>query len=195
MRSALLRLLAGGALALAASGALAFEAKEAKIRAASQQALAQLVALRDGGQLDDASALALIQEVLSPEFDFGYLAGSVMARNWSKATPAQQGQLTDLLQRMIERTYAKSLAKFSSQQLEYLDPVRRKSTVNVAMNIVDGGKKVKLEYSLKEKDGVWKITDLKIENVSLVGNFRRQFGSVVRSDGIDGLIQLLESRF
>ena len=188
------RLIATTTFALLATSAFAFEKKAQQLHDSSQATLDQLMVLRDSGRLNNNTALQLIQEVLSPEFDFKYLATSVMARSWGDASAAQQQQIAELFQKMIERTYSKSLAKFSSQQLEFLDPVQRKNMVSVAMNVVQGSKKVKLEYVVKEAEGEWKIADLKIENVSLVSNFRRQFKSVIRKNGIDGLIKLLESR-
>jgi phospholipid transport system substrate-binding protein len=39
----------------------------------------------------------------------------------------------------------------------------------------------------------WKVYDVAISGVSLVTNYRSSFSSIIRKDGMDGLIEQLDS--
>lgn len=190
MTCAALAMAAGAAL-----GATGYQDKEAQIQQALGTALERLIQNRDAGTLDDDSALVIIQEVISPQFDYEFLTRFVVGKHWRKASDAEKGELIDQFRALVERTYSKSLAKFNDQEVEFMAPEELKDgSVNVGINVLNKGKNVRIEYLLKETDGEWVVTDVKIENVSLLGNFRRQFSSIVRKDGVAGLIEMLKSK-
>ena len=56
------------------------------------------------------------------------------------------------------------------------------------------GSKVQVDYALYRRDAGWKVYDVRVNGVSLVSNYRNSFGSKVRQDGIDGLIEELARR-
>ena len=57
-----------------------------------------------------------------------------------------------------------------------------------------GGRTASIEYICREiADGDYAVSDIKVEGVSLVANYRRQFGSIIKKTGIDGLIQKLQT--
>ena len=179
----------------AASLAAGFEDKEVAIQQASTKALEQLISHRDAGTLDDDSAMAIIQREISPQFDFNYLTMFVLGKHWRKASDDEKADLTSLFQNLVERTYSKSLAKFKEQEIRFLpSEVFKDGSVSVGVNVLNKGQNVLIDYLLKENDGQWVVSDVKIENVSLLGNFRRQFNTIIRKDGIAGLIGLLRSK-
>lgn len=171
-----------------------FAAKEKEIVEASQATLTRLVKLRDSSNLSPENTLKVIQEEISPSFDFKLLAQSMLGKYWSKATDHQQAEVCELFQKLLEKTYAVSLAKFSNQSFTHRPSKARGNKGTVAMSVASKGKTVRIDYLLTESDGVWNITDMRIEKVSLLGNYRRQFASIVRKDGIDKLINLLRSK-
>ncbi|WP_430010143.1 MlaC/ttg2D family ABC transporter substrate-binding protein, partial [Methylophaga lonarensis] len=46
----------------------------------------------------------------------------------------------------------------------------------------------------KNKDGEWKVYDVRIEGISLVTNYRSTFANEIRNGGIEALIQSLSER-
>jgi phospholipid transport system substrate-binding protein len=48
-----------------------------------------------------------------------------------------------------------------------------------------------MSLRLYNKNGVWKVFDVKIDGVSLVTNYRANFASEVRRGGLDQLIEKL----
>ena len=57
-----------------------------------------------------------------------------------------------------------------------------------------GSKPVQLDYSLEKQDSGWKVYDVVVAGISLVTNYRDQFGQEVRNGGIDGLIASIAAK-
>ncbi|RMG30808.1 MAG: ABC transporter substrate-binding protein, partial [Gammaproteobacteria bacterium] len=56
------------------------------------------------------------------------------------------------------------------------------------------GEAIPVDYTLRWKDGAWRVVDVKIDGVSLVANYRSTFGTEIRSRGIQALLARLEQR-
>jgi phospholipid transport system substrate-binding protein len=129
-----------------------------------------------------------------PQFDFNKITKAAVGKHWSKATPAQQRALTQGFQEVLVRTYAKALLNYSGQEIRYLpEKPGAKSTVVVPTEVREAGAQpIPIDYRLYRKGGSWKVFDVKIDNVSLVSNYRSSFNSQIRRDGIDGLIKRID---
>ncbi len=195
MKIYVVSLLACWLFALPAVGAETYEIKQAELVDASHQTLESLVKLRSTDQLDQSSALGVIQEYLSPQFNFMLITRQALGKHWRNTNDEQRAEVENLFKRLLEKTYAAALSKFTNQQIEYLPAEELKDgSVRVTVQITDADKVVEIEYLLKEQNERWDIVDVKIEKVSLLSNYRRQFNGIVRKDGIDGLIGLLRNR-
>ena len=58
----------------------------------------------------------------------------------------------------------------------------------------DGQPPVRVDYAMRKTAQGWKIYDITVEGVSLVLTYRAEFESVVRNDGVDGLIRRLQQK-
>ena len=57
-----------------------------------------------------------------------------------------------------------------------------------------GGNNITLDYYLEKSAVGWKVYDMEVAGVSLVTNYREQFSSIIRTDGVDGLIRALQAK-
>ena len=60
--------------------------------------------------------------------------------------------------------------------------------------IQNGGQPIRVNYALSKSTGKWLVFDIVIEGVSLVTNYRSQFSSVIRKNGMDVLIKKLAEK-
>ncbi len=67
------------------------------------------------------------------------------------------------------------------------DDVRRTEILQV------DGPVIPVNYALFFRDEQWKVFDVTIEGVSLVQNYRAQFGDIARADGLDALIERVQT--
>ena len=55
--------------------------------------------------------------------------------------------------------------------------------------IVDKDLEIPIDYSLHRSGDKWLVKDLRIENVSLVANYRRDFNTIIRKEKFAGLVE------
>jgi phospholipid transport system substrate-binding protein len=60
--------------------------------------------------------------------------------------------------------------------------------------IQNGAQPIRVNYALSKRTGKWLVFDIVIEGVSLVTNYRSQFSSVIKKNGMDTLIKRLAKK-
>lgn len=138
---------------------------------------------------------SLVNEIILPHLDFRAMSKLSLGKNWRKANADQQTRFTEAFKTMLVRTYSKSLTEYAGEKVNYLPyrpPAEGKRTVTVktVINLSDGPE-VPINYSLRIKNGIWKVYDIKIDGISLVTNYRNSFASDINRVGIEGLIEKL----
>jgi len=140
----------------------------------------------------------LAEEKILPNFDFERVSRLVLGKAWRKVDDNQKNQFKTEFKTLLLRTYAVALGKYKDQQIEYkplrMNPEDAIATVKTSI-IQSGAQPISVDYTLaKIEDGSWKVFDITIENVSLVTNYRSQFASEIKNNGIDSLISKLAGK-
>ena len=142
-------------------------------------------------------AIELVDKKVLPYFNFQHMTALALGKEWKKATPQQQTQLTAEFKTLLVRTYSNALTSYKNQKIVY-KPFKMadgETDVLVRTEIQQpGAKPVQLDYSLEKLDGNWKVYDVVVAGISLVTNYRDQFNQEVRANGIDGLIASIAAK-
>jgi len=144
-----------------------------------------------------AKLIQVIDAKVLPHFNFAAMTGLALGQNWNKATPEQKKRLTEEFRTLLVRTYASALAAYSEQKFDFR-PLRAKPSdtdVTVQVRVLQpGAQPVPIDYAMEKTASGWKVYDVMVGGVSLVANYRTEFGNVVRESGIDGLIKNLGAK-
>jgi len=130
-----------------------------------------------------------ILEVVNRIFDFHGMARSSLGRSWNNITAEQQNRFVSLFARLVEQRYIGKIDAYHDQKVIYKDKRVRNDRAKVYTAIVDKDVEIPIDYSLEKEHNKWLITDLRIENVSLVVNYRRDFNSIIRKEKFSGLME------
>ena len=144
-----------------------------------------------------AKIIGLIEAKVLPHFDMGTMTASAVGPGWRKATAAQRARLTEEFTTLLVRTYASALAEYSDQKFDFrpLHAGPDATDVTVEVRVLQAGAQpVPIDYSMERTAEGWKVYDVSVGLVSLVGNYRTEFGNLVRSEGVDGLIRALHAK-
>jgi phospholipid transport system substrate-binding protein len=159
-----------------------------------------LAAIKSDKQLaagDRQKAVKLAEEKILPYVDFEEATRLAVGRGWKEAKPEQRKQLVQEFRNMLVRTYSNAIGAYEGQTMKVLPSrVKPGDTDATVRNqfIRPGAKPVLIDYSMRKTEQGWKIYDIVVEGVSLVLTYRSEFDSVVRQEGIDGLIKRLASK-
>lgn len=140
---------------------------------------------------------AVVEEKILPNFDFDRVCRMVLGKNWKSASPEQQALFQKEFRSLLLRTYATALGKYRDQVIEYRPMQTDASEKNVTVKtqiVQKGGQPIAVDYSLVKGPAGWKVYDITIESVSLVTNYRSQFSSEIRQNGLDSLNKKLADK-
>lgn len=138
-----------------------------------------------------------IEQIAYQAMDFSTISKLVLARNWTKFSPAQQGEFEAEFKRHLSVTYGRNIESYHNESVQILgDRQESRGDVTVQTKILRGGgaADVVVDYRLRQRDGQWKIIDVIVEGVSMVSNFRSQFQDIVSNGGPDRLLTLLKEK-
>ncbi len=165
------------------------------IKQTSEQVLDALQKNQDKYKQQPDEVFRLVNDIILPHLDFRAMSMLALGKNWRKASAEQQERFVDAFKTMLVRTYSKSLTEYAGQKIKFLPytpPAEGKRTVKVYTVISQSnGPDIPIDYSLRIKDNIWKVYDIKIDGISLVTNYRNSFAADINRVGIDGLIEKL----
>lgn len=145
---------------------------------------------------DMSRVISLVDSKIMPNVDFTRMTAAAVGRNWRQATPDQQKRLQDEFKTLLIRTYSGALAQVKDQSIS-VKPLRAAAAdteVVVRTEVLGRGDPVQLDYRMEKTPTGWKIYDLNVLGVWLVGTYRTQFEQEINTKGIDGLITSLVQR-
>lgn len=165
------------------------------IKSTSEKVLSALAQNKEKYAQQPEQLQALVNDIILPHMDFRAMSKLALGKNWRSANAAQQERFVEAFKSMLIRTYSKSLTEYAGQEIKFL-PYRGqeegKSTVTVKTAInQSNGPEIPIDYSLRIKDDIWKVYDIKIDGISLVTNYRSSFSADINRVGMDGLIDKL----
>lgn len=162
------------------------------IRQLGDQAISVLNA--EGASLDAREAK--FRSLLRQGFDLEFIGRFVLGRHWRKATAAQRNSYLNLFSEYILRTYASRMGGYVGESLVIVSERQAgKKDVMVRTRINrPSGPPIKADWRVRTTNNHYRIIDIMVEGVSMAATQRSEFSSVVKRNGIDGLIQILDMR-
>ncbi len=140
-----------------------------------------------------------IRSVASAMFDFELIAKRATGRyHWEKSfTPQQRQEFTDLFAEFLGNNYLTRInGTVKGLKVEYLDEMLDESgkRAKVRTKLPASNSDVAVDYSMRLRDGKWKIYDVYVEGVSLVQNYQSQFRSLFDKESAAQVIDRLKQK-
>ena len=135
-----------------------------------------------------------ILAVVTDMFDFRDMARSSLGQSWNDLSSAEQDKFVGLFTKLVEQRYVGKIDSYENQKVVYGKQRVKDGRALIYTNIVDKDLEIPIVYRMEENNGRWLVNDMKIENVSLIVNYRRDFDSVIRKEQFDGLVKKIEAQ-
>ncbi len=136
-----------------------------------------------------------IRAVANEIFDWQETGKRALARHWQGRTPQQRQEFSQLFADLIERSYVGKLELYSGERIVYAGDAIEGDQATVRTKLITkSNTEIPIDYRMQKEGDRWRVYDVVIESVSLVGNYRSQFNRIVQQSGFDELMKKLKTK-
>lgn len=163
------------------------EAAEKNLRAA----VSDVLAVADKASDNKALATSL-RPVLTKYLAFEAMTRRAVGPGWRQFTDDQRKQATQLFTTLIIRTYSSKFTPGEHPEIKFkAATTTAPGRVEIPTTLLYQGSRYEVVYRLEETEN-WRITDVVIEGVSLVANYRSQFDALFKKGGAPEVVNSLK---
>ncbi len=182
--------------------AIAWQAPRAAASSEEAEAFVKELANKSVAMLDPSYGSAEAREVefrriIGDGFAMEMIGRFVVGRHWRTMTEEQQSEYQELFKEWLLKSYAGRLRPRSGQQVRFLRTIEvneRDTFVRTWVSRVEGRPPVVADWRVRKVGGQYKIIDIVIEGISMAAAQKSEFESVIRKEGVEGLIRNLRER-
>ncbi|CAI6192581.1 phospholipid-binding protein MlaC [Escherichia coli] len=141
----------------------------------------------------------IVDQELLPYVQVKYAGALVLGQYYKSATPAQRDAYFAAFREYLKQAYGQALAMYHGQtyQIAPEQPLGDKTIVPIRVTIIDpnGRPPVRLDFQWRKNSqtGNWQAYDMIAEGVSMITTKQNEWGTLLRTKGIDGLTAQLKS--
>jgi len=138
-----------------------------------------------------------LKPAIESAYNLPLMARLSVGPQWQSVPPQEQEELSRAFAEFTVSTYANRFDDYSGEKFEVQhDTVAASGGVIVQSRLVkSNGEPVTLNYLMREADGRWQIIDVFLSGtISELATRRAEFTSVLRRDGAQGLLNVLNRR-
>lgn len=144
---------------------------------------------------NEAKRRAALKSAIGRIFDYGEMAKRSLGVNWKGRSPAEQKEFVGLFATLLENSYAGKIESYHNEKILYDKETVDGEYAEVKSRVVTAKRdEYSLDYRLMKQGNRWMVYDVVIEGVSLVSNYRSQFGKIITSQGYGGLVKKLRAK-
>jgi len=153
--------------------------------------------MQNAGKLGFDGRYQQLKPAIEYAYNFPLMSRLSVGPQWQSLTPVEQEQLSRAFAEFTVSTYANRFDDYSGEKFEVQpDTAPASGGVIVQSHLVkSNGEKVTLNYLMREADGRWQIIDVFLSGtISELATRRAEFTSILRRDGAQGLLGVLNRR-
>ena len=155
-----------------------------------------LTTMKNGRILGQSGRFTQLDPVIRRSFDIAAMARLSVGLSWAGLSEAQRQQMIESFARYVSATYADRFDSYAGQRLEVTGEQPSSSGLMVHSQIIKAsGEPVKVDYMLHRAGDNWLIADIYLDGaISEVATRRSEFSTILKNEGIDGLIAALNRK-
>jgi len=160
-----------------------------QIRAAIDQ-MYRLVATGSTAETREA-----VRKAADRMFDWAAMAEGALGQHWRERTRDERAEFVRLFRDVFERAYLSKIQLADAERFAYLgDTIEGDHTVVRTQITTNNGTVIPVNYRAQMTEGrTWRVYDLDVSGVSLVGNYRTQFGTIIGRSSYPELVNRLKA--
>lgn len=141
----------------------------------------------------------IVEEELLPYVDYKFAGAKVLGKHFKSVPRDKIPVFFEEFRKYLIATYAGALALYEDQEVQF-EPEKKfagKKAVTVRAVIKDDGRPdIKIAFKVRKssKTKQWRAYDMVAEGISMLSSKRSEFEAVLRQDGIDKVIAIMQEK-
>jgi phospholipid transport system substrate-binding protein len=136
-----------------------------------------------------------LRSIYERMFDDVELSKRTLTRNWNSLSVPQRQEFVQLFRQVLEKAYIDRILAYTDEKIVFDREIKlSENQIEVYTRVVTASQEIPIVYRVILKEGVWKVYDVVIENVSLVLNYRTQFNDILAKNKPEQLLEILRKK-
>lgn len=178
----------------AAAGPTAVTTDEDEIRTMLEERDREIKSILDG-QADSFTdeQRDRLQSLINDVIDFRAMGQKALGPHWEDLSSDQREEFLDVFRDVVRLQSISDLEVYNSEVI--IDRIDVESdSAFVRTTTTYRGSSAPVDYVLMRRDGEWLAEDIIVDRVSTAESYERSFRNVIRRQGFDRLMEVLENR-
>jgi len=152
--------------------------------------------MQHAAQLGAKGRYQQLEPIVHRLFDVPYMAKLSIGPSWSRLATDQKRRAAQAYGRYITALYTTRFDGYSGERFEVFGEQQIKHATMVKTRIVkSNGEPVSINFVLHDNDHAWQVRDIYLDSaISELATRRSEFAQVLRTSGIDALIDSLNRK-
>jgi phospholipid transport system substrate-binding protein len=160
-----------------------------------QATIQQVIAIVGGSAGDrDEGQKERLRNTLMPRFDWVEMAKQALGNKWD-SLQGRHDEFVAAFAEFLGSSYVGKIGSYKDEKILFIQETIDDNEAQVKTKIVSTkNEPTAVNYRLHRIDGEWKVYDVVVEDISLVGNFRAQFKRILAKGTFDDLLRQLKEK-
>jgi phospholipid transport system substrate-binding protein len=157
--------------------------------------LEKAMAIQNNQSLTEASRRPLIHKLIAQSFDFPMMARDSLGGAYGSLNSGQRQEFTNAFSHLFQDSYTRLVLNFLKREnVEYHKETLENSKARVATTIVRTNESIPVTYLMHSTPQGWILFDVIVDGVSILQNYRTEFGRVVRTKSFAFLLDKMRTQ-
>lgn len=136
----------------------------------------------------------LVVETVSGVIDYDEMAMRALGQEWKVRSDGDRKAFVDAFRQFMESSYEGRFKDYSGEEVRYLGEQVAGDFAEVRIRLVSRKVDLPVSFRLVNRGEAWRVYDILVDGISLVGNYRAQFASIIREASFHTLLVKLTSK-
>ena len=158
--------------------------------------LDKTMAVQNDASLDAKARSRAIHQIISQSFDFPLMAKDTLGATYGQISAGQRQQFTNTFDYLFQDSYSRMVLNFLKRENIQYGQERQEGggKARVDTSIVRTNDTIPVTYLMHSASGGWLLYDVVVDGVSILENYRNEFGRVIRSNSFGFLLKRMEEQ-
>ncbi len=158
--------------------------------------LDRTMAVQNEASLDAKARSRATHQIIAQSFDFPMMSKDTLGATYGQISAGQRQQFTHTFDYLFQDSYSRLVLNFLKRENIQYGHERQEGggKARVDTSIVRTNDTIPVTYLMHSTPGGWLLYDVVVVGVSILENYRNEFGRVIRSNSFEFLLKRMEEQ-